>query len=163
MNTDNFTNNNKKAEELLKDQNYLWTILFEQARDGIVVLNQSGKVVVANKKFENMLAYSNKELNNMYVWNWDNSFCKNDILSKIKEIDQQGHHFETTHIRKDGTVIDVELSNSVTIFENEKIIFCICRDITQRKIYEKKIYSLATTDSLTGLYNRTEFILNSQS
>ncbi|MDY0227788.1 MAG: sensor domain-containing diguanylate cyclase [Desulfomicrobium apsheronum] len=158
MNTVYKKNNENTLEKLLKDQNYLWNILFEQARDGIVVLNQSGKVVISNKKFEEMLGYSSRDLQNMHVWDWDNTFSKNELLCKIKKIDYLGHHFETTHIRKNGTLIDVELSNSATIFENNKIIFCICRDITQRKINEKHIHTLATIDCLTGLYNRREFI-----
>ena len=36
-------------------------------------------------------------------------------------------------------------------------IFCICRDITERKEVERRIRILATTDTLTGVANRAEF------
>lgn len=148
----------KEIKGLLKEKNSLWTILFEKAQDGIVILDQNGKVIVHNRKFADMLCYNEKELENMHVWNWDAIYSKEELLGKIHEIDEHGHNFETRHLRKDGTLIDVELSNSSIIFEFQKIICCICRDITQRKINEYEIYIRATTDALTGLYNRSEFI-----
>ncbi len=75
----------------------------------------------------------------------------------IREIDDEGHHFETQQVRKDGSLIDIELSNSCTFFRGQKLIFCICRDITARKAAERRIRYLATTDTLTGASNRGEF------
>lgn len=152
--------NNKEIKDLLKEKNSLWNILFEQAQDGIVILDQNGKVIVHNKKFADILCYNEKELESMYVWDWDTMYSKKDLLNMIHEINELGHNFETRHIRKDGKLIDVELSNSSIIFEFKKIICCICRDITKRKINEHEIYIRATTDALIGLYNRSEFIAN---
>lgn len=149
---------NKGIKDLLKKKNSLLTVLFENAQDGIVILDQNGKVIVHNRRFADMLRYNEKELKNMYVWDWDAIYSKEDLNGKIHEINELGHNFETRHIRKDGTIIDIELSNSSIIFESKKIICCICRDITQRKINEHEIYIRATTDALTGLYNRSEFI-----
>ena len=146
------------VEELLRDRNSLWHILFKQSKDGIVVLEQNGKVFEANQQFADMLGYSSEEIQLLSVWDWDKHFSKKEILKRLRQIDHSGHYFETKQIKKDGTVIDVELSNSATLFNGKKLVFCICRDITQRKLYEEEIYLLATTDTLTGLYNRREFL-----
>ncbi len=145
-------------EGLLRDRNSLWHILFKQSKDGIVVLDQNGDVFEANQQFTDMLGYSSEEIRNLHVWDWDKHLSKKEILKKLRQIDDSGHYFETKQTRKDGAIIDVELSNSTTIFKGKKLIFCICRDITQRKLYEKEIYLLATTDNLTGLFNRREFL-----
>lgn len=57
----------KEIKSLLKEKNSLWNILFEKAQDGIVILDQNGKVIVHNRKFADMLCYNEKELENMYV------------------------------------------------------------------------------------------------
>lgn len=55
-----------------------------------------------------------------------------------KDVGATGHFFETRHRRKDGRIIDVELSNNGANYRGGKLIFCICRDITSRKKAEKE-------------------------
>ena len=143
--------------ELLRDQTALWRILFEEAWDGIVVLDQSGKVYEANRRFADLLGYSLDEVAGLHVWDWDKQFNESEVLAMIRQISDVGHQFETRHVRKDGGVIDVELWNNVAVFRGQKLIFCFCRDVTERKKTEARITFLATTDSLTGMLNRSEF------
>ena len=145
------------VRELIRDQDSLWHILFEESRDGIVVLDQEGRVYEANRRFAAMLGYTLEEVRTLHVWDWDNQFSAEELRGMIRQIDGTGHHFETQQVRRDGSVIDVELSNSATMFRGQKMIFCICRDISERKKAEARIHLLATTDSLTGLLNRGEF------
>uniref|UniRef100_A0A7C4AJP9 PAS domain S-box protein n=1 Tax=Thermodesulfovibrio aggregans TaxID=86166 RepID=A0A7C4AJP9_9BACT len=97
------------SKNLSNDEITLWRLLIEQSRDGIVVLDQNCKVYEANKKFAEMLGYSMEEVYQLYVWDWDNKFTKEEILEMAGDIDESGHHFETQHRRKDGSIIDVEL------------------------------------------------------
>lgn len=144
-------------ESLVKDRDSLWHIIVAQSRDGIVLLDQTGKVFEVNKRYALMLGYTHEEMYNLHIWDWDTQFTKEELEEKIKMIDYDGHHFETTQKRKDGSIIDIECSNSATIFKGQKLIFCICRDITQRKHLENEIKYLASTDILTELPNRNEF------
>ena len=123
----------KRAEDLLKDEIFRWRILLEQSRDGIVVLDQNGKVYEANNRYADMLGYSMEEIHNLHVWDWDIQFEKEQLTEMIRSIDGAGAHFETRQRRKDGTLIDVELSNNGAVYREQKLIFCVCRDITDRK------------------------------
>lgn len=38
------------VEQVLRDQDSLWHALFPQSRDGVVILDQNGKVVEANQR-----------------------------------------------------------------------------------------------------------------
>lgn len=145
-------------DQWFNGQNALCPVLFEQARDAMVLLDTQGKALVANKRFADMLDYPREEITNLHVWDWDARFSKKELREKLHQIDHNGHHFETLQKRKHGTEIHVELSNSTTWFKDQKLIFCICRDITERKLAEKKAYLIATTDHLTTMLNRREFI-----
>jgi two-component system, cell cycle sensor histidine kinase and response regulator CckA len=129
----------KRAEDLFKDEKSLYRILMAQSRDGIVLLDQKGKVYEANKRFADMLGYSMEEIHQLHVWDWDAQFTKEQLIEMIRAIDDTGAHFETRQRRKDGTLIDVELSNNGAVYRGQKIIFCICRDNTDRKQAEKAL------------------------
>ncbi len=129
----------KQMEEALRDDAVRWKILVEQSRDGIVVLDENGKVYESNQKFANMLGYSMKEVYQLHVWDWDAQWTKNQLVQKIKEIDDIGDHFETRHFRKDGTLLDVEISTNGANYRGRKLVFCVCRDITQRKQAEEAL------------------------
>lgn len=123
----------KQAEELLKDEVNRMRVMIEQSRDGIVVLDQEGKVYEANQKYANMLGYSLEEVRQLHVWDWDTQWEKEQLLEMIRMVDATGDHFETCHRRKDGTALDVEISTNGSVYRGKKLVFCVCRDITERK------------------------------
>ena len=144
---------------MLKDEISRRRVLLDQSRDGIVVLHQNGKVYEVNKRYADMLGYSIEEMYRLYVWDWDTQFTKEQLIEMIRSVDDVGAHFETRQRRKDGTLLDVELSNNGAIYGGEKLVFCICRDITNRKraeiernnlIVELK-QTLAQVKTLSGL------------
>jgi len=128
----------RRAESLLKDEITWLTILFQQSRDAIVILNQNGKVYEANRKFADMLGYSLEEVNALHVWDWDAVYSKNHLLEMIRSVDRSGDHFETKHRRKDGNIIDVEISTNGASYKGSKLILCISRDISEQKHTEEE-------------------------
>jgi PAS domain S-box-containing protein len=123
----------KKTQALLKDEIAWRRLLVNESIDGIVVLDQNCKVYEAIKRYADMLGYSMEELRQLYAWDWDTQFTKEQILEMAEKVDDVGQHFETRHRRKDGTLIHVELSNNGAEYRGQKLIFCVCRDITERK------------------------------
>jgi PAS domain S-box-containing protein len=123
----------KQAEETLKEEAIRRRILVEQSRDGIVVLDQNGKVYEANQRYADMLGYSMEEVLQLYVWDWDTQWTREQLMEMVRKVDEAGDFFETSHRRKDGTFLDVEISTNGTICGGQKLVFCVCRDITGRK------------------------------
>ena len=113
--------------------------LVNQSRDGIVIVDTNGKVYDANQNFADMLGYTVEEARQLYVWDWDKNFTKEELLALAAAIDEKGHYIETSHTRKDGTIIDIELNNSRTYFDGKKLIFCICRNVTERNQNEARL------------------------
>ncbi|MGI1669690.1 MAG: sensor domain-containing diguanylate cyclase [Neptuniibacter sp.] len=154
----------KETQERLKDELMRWRLLIDQSREGIVVLDQRGNVIEANKYFSDMLGYSKEEVYKLKVWDWDAEYTEKEIRTLLVDVDEEGHHFETCHRRKDGQVIDVELSTNGAVYRGEKLIFCICRDVTENKRLlkrleesEEKYRRLSIVDELTQLYNSRYF------
>ncbi|MDK2776440.1 MAG: diguanylate cyclase [Pseudomonadota bacterium] len=143
-------------DDVLREERSVWRVLFDNSRDGIVVINTKGEVVDANPAFARMLGYPLQEIYGLSVWDWDAEFDRQHILGLLAEVEGEGTYFETRHRRKDGSVFDVELSNSSVIFTGEKLVFSIGRDVSERKENERLMRQLVSTDALTGLLNRRE-------
>jgi diguanylate cyclase (GGDEF)-like protein/PAS domain S-box-containing protein len=144
----------RRTEELLKDEISRRRILVDQSRDGIVVLDQNGKVYEANQSFARMLGYSMEEVRRLHLWDWDTQFGREELLGMVDAVDDSGAQIETRHHRKDGTLCEVEISTNGAVFGGEKFVFCVCRDVSEKKAMEQRIRDMAIRDPLTNVYNR---------
>ena len=123
----------KAAEEALANEAIRRRILVDQSSDGIVVLDIQGQVYEANQRFAEMLGYSMKEVRRLAVWDWEVSYPREVVAEMIRTVDEKGDHFETRHVRKDGSFLDVEISTNGAVIAGQKLVFCVCRNITERK------------------------------
>ena len=129
----------KQVEKALEEEATRRRILVEQSLDGIVVLDEDGKVYETNKRFAEMLGYSSAEICQLHVWDWDAQWSSQQLLEMIRHIDEGGLQIETRHRRQNGTFLDVEISSSAAQFNGKKLVFCICRDTSQRKQAERAL------------------------
>jgi PAS domain S-box-containing protein len=126
----------KQAEEALTKELLRSKAFFKASFDGVVVINQQGNVVETSPSFAQMLGYSLEEAANLHVSDWDAQWSRAELVQMLQESKLTGAPFETLHRRKDGSVYEVEISISNIVLENEVILICICRDISERKRIE---------------------------
>ena len=122
----------KASEQALANEAARRRILVDQSRDGIVTLDQDGKVFESNQGFADMLGYTPEEMKDLHVWDWEAVATKEQLEDMISSVDESGDHFETRHRRKDGTLFDVDISTNAAVFSGQKLIFCVVRDISDR-------------------------------
>ena len=149
----------KKNEIKIAEEGVRRRVLIEQSSDGIVVLGKDGKVFEANHKYAEMLGYSQEEVLSLHIWDWDAQFTRDELENMRSNIDVKGDHFETIHRRKDGTLFDVEISSNAAMFGEQKLIFCVCRDITERKKTEKELLH-AKLEAESANRAKSQFIAN---
>ena len=114
-------------------------LLVEGSREGIVIIDQDGRVRDANPAFARILGYTMDEVSDLRVWDWDVRFSKAYILEWINRSDLSGEFFETVFCRKDGAVFDAAVSTNVGVWEGTRVVFCLCRDITDRVRSQKAL------------------------
>jgi PAS domain S-box-containing protein len=159
----------KQAHAALAEEAIRRRLLVEQSRDGIVILDQNGKVYEANQRYAEMLGYSAEEVRELYVWDWDAQWTREELLEMVRHVDATGDHFETRHRRKDGTFLEVEISTNGAVLGGQKLVFCVCRDISERKAAERALkeseekYRLVFEKAPLGIvhYDRTSTITDS--
>jgi PAS domain S-box-containing protein len=132
----------KRTAAILIDEANRRRILMEQSKDGIVILEEDGRVHDANRRFAEMLGYSPEEVKQLHVWDWGYQLPPEQIKEILRRLDDKGKQFETQHRRKDGTLFDVEISSNGAYFGGQKLVFCVCRDITERRQAEAKVLEM---------------------
>jgi len=148
----------------LRESELRYRRLFEAAQDGILILDaETGMIEDVNPFLIKMLGYSREEFVEKKLWE----------VGAFKDIEASQEAFEALqkneYIRyenlplkaKDGRLVQVEFVSNVYLVENEKVIQCNIRDITDRKLAqdalvksEALLRELSIRDSLTGLFNR---------
>jgi PAS domain S-box-containing protein len=129
----------KQMEDALSRESVRRRILIEQSSDGIVIIDQNGKVHEANRRFAEMLGYSSGEILDLHVWDWDIQWKKEQLLEWLGKVTDTGEHIMTCNRRKDRTVFDVEISTNAAIISGQKFVFCVCRDMTEHNRAEQAL------------------------
>jgi len=126
------------------------------ASDGIHILDAHANIVEASDSFCEMLGYGRDEVIGMNLRQWDAGGAEPELTNKFSDqFARKGRsQFETRHRRKDGSIIDVEVSGVPLKLEGRQLLFNSSRDITERKRLEEQVRHLAFYDPLTNLPNR---------
>ena len=123
----------KQSEEALRLEAQRRRILMEKSYDGIATIDREHRVAEANERFAAMLGYSREEVLGLHTWDFEARLTEEQIRSEFADLPDVGSVLESQHRRKDGSVIDVEVSVSGALVGGEPLVFAICRDITERK------------------------------
>lgn len=130
-------------------------VLMSSSLEGVHIMDIDGNIVEANDTFCQMLGYSPDEISRMNVADWDVQWSKEELMERFKAlVHVNAARFETRHRRRDGTLIDVEISTTGAEIDGRRYLFASSHDITRRKEDEETIRRLAFHDALTHLPNR---------
>jgi diguanylate cyclase (GGDEF)-like protein/PAS domain S-box-containing protein len=132
-------------------------MLLRTASDGVHILDKDGRLTLMSDSFCRMLGYTRREIEGAHVSKWDEQWSDIDLRERVANMPLQTLTFETSHRRKDGNEIDVEVVARTITLDGESLLYCSSRDITERKMTEKSIIRHANYDSLTRLPNRSLF------
>lgn len=115
--------------------------LCKYANDIILIFDKEGRIIEANNRALSAYGYEKKEMLNLNINALSTSKHTIIDLSEIFRSNsyENGHVFEITHVRKDGSVFPVEVSMNLIQLEDKNYCQSIIRDITERKNAEEKV------------------------
>jgi PAS domain S-box-containing protein len=124
----------KRAEELILQNEEQHRAILQTAMDGFWVADvQGGRILEVNDTFCRMSGYSEEELGAMHIGDLEVTETADDITIHGRKIMAQGEdRFESRHRRKDGSILEVEVSVQYRPTEGGRFVGFF-RDITERK------------------------------
>jgi len=132
---------NKKQSIQSERNEAKFRLLFKEGNDAIF-LTKEGIIQSANHKTKKLLGMPINEIIGSAIWefsspNFDSKLLKDKILSINEE--QNRRVIEWDILRKDGSIINVEIVILLMNTHGERIEQCVVRDITEQKNYESKL------------------------
>ncbi len=128
----------RQIEEALRISEYKYRALHESMMDGFIQTNMQGNIKNCNAVFMKMLGYDFEELSKLtYIDLTPEKWHDFEAEIVEKQIITRGYSdvYEKEYIRKDGTIIPVELRASLIRNKNteNQEMWAIVRDISHRK------------------------------
>ncbi len=131
----------KKTLRALEESEARFRIIFETAADPIFLNDmETGRFLDVNRAACRHLGYEKEAFLKMKISdiNKDDAVDYRAYFSKHKD-KGESFFFESRHVRKNGTIADVEINSQQMQHQNRKVLLSIVRDITPRKQIEAEL------------------------
>lgn len=128
-----------EARKQIREDEERYTTLLRTATDGFWMVDANGYLLEVNEAYCRMSGYSEQELLTMRISDLDVEETTEGVGAHMQEIKaQREDRFETQHRRKDGSVLQVEISVQYTLIKGGRFV-AFLRDITERKRGEDQL------------------------
>ncbi len=141
----------KKIEETSRQSEERFRAVVEGSPNGVVVLDQDGKITLVNREVERAFGYDRKELLGGSI----------DLLIPDRTHAVHGNTNLTHEVqgrRRDGTAFPTEVGITPVETAQGLLMLATIQDMSEKKVAEERIRHLALFDELTGLPNRNLFL-----
>ena len=151
----------KNAQFALQESEAKFRTVFENSAVGITVADEKERIVSFNSFIDRLLGYSHKDL---YLRPVSSLYPKEEwkkIRSHhIRKIGMK-HHLETKMVKKDGSLLDVDISITILKDMNGRKIgsIGITRDISERKKSEIEFQTMRE-EALNANRAKSDFLAN---
>jgi PAS domain S-box-containing protein len=131
-------------ERGLRESEELYRSVVEQAAENIFLVDvETKRIIQANAALQRSLGYSSEEIRQLTLYDIV-AHDQQNIERNIRRILKEGHLFigERHYRRKDGSMIDVEVSVSAISYREREVMCVVAHDITERKKAETRFRAL---------------------
>jgi PAS domain S-box-containing protein len=122
----------------MQSELFLRTRLLDLAGDCLFAMDEAGNIIHANEASFATYGLDRTELIGKNIRDLTAEESTSAVPGRISKLLEQGEiEFETVHRRKDNSIIPVEVHARVLNIDGAKVIVCMARDMTERKLAER--------------------------
>jgi len=129
----------ERLHRALKEREEEYSLLFNNINDIVLVLDSEYKIIRANGELFRLFGYKEDELYNRqiidFVYFEDREYAKS-LIERAQNEGIKRFSFEIRAIDINGGVRTLDVKTTSIIKDSKKLIFVVCRDITERKKIE---------------------------
>jgi len=153
----------KQAEAALRSSEQRFRVLFEHSPNAILLLDPHDEagawpIVECNDGACGMNGYTRAELIGQSIDLLNGAKAEpEERAAYLAQLREGPIHIETTHRRKDGTTIPIEVTTSLVTIDGRELVLGIDRDISKRRQAEQALEQSEAT--LRSFYDSTPFLM----
>jgi PAS domain S-box-containing protein len=146
----------KRTEEALAQSENLYRSVMEQAAENIFLVDvETKQILESNAALHASLGYTAEEMKSMTLYDLtvhDRESIDRNVARTVRE--GRGFVGERRYLRKDGSVIDAEVSASVIPYDGGEAICVVAHDVTERRRTEEEVKTRARQQALVAELGR---------
>src|SRR5918998_1696000 len=130
----------RMVQEALSRSEERYRAVVEQSAEGLYLVDSvTRRILETNPALQNMLGYTADELRGMELHEIV-AHERADVEANVERTLREGTRFirERKYLRKDGSVVEVEIAASAIDYGGKRVICAAIRDITERKRAEEE-------------------------
>ncbi len=151
----------KEAEEQVSESERKYRTLFDNASDGIFIIDLDGRFLDVNMTAVTSTGYSRYELMTKTIFDLerpDLASSFNERRDKIESIGEDSYEFVL--IRKDGSELPLEINVRLIDYSGRPALLAIARDTTERKMAEDALRTvMASLEELETIVNASPAVV----
>lgn len=137
-----------RTKELRKSEQWHRS-LYENATDGIIVVDRDGIIVNVNEKACEMHGFSRESLIGTNIKLLEMGGDPGKVAERMRSIlDGEAMVFEAVHNKKDGSPVYFEISSKAVVIEDEWFVQSFYRDITEKKQMQEYLLQTQKMESI---------------
>ena len=130
----------RRAEEEVRKSERRYRTIVENTNDALYIHDFEGNILDVNENACRMIGYTRNELVGANLAKIDSPENAGLLPARMKKLLKDNNTvFEGTHVRKDGSLVPVEISAKVVTHKGKGVVQGFARDITDRKRMEEEI------------------------
>jgi len=137
---------NKEVARSLSQSETQWRTLAESINDGIILADESSRVIYWNRGAFNIFGYTQEEAIGqpiIFILPQQNQRPFKTMVDQLLTDSETSHYptvwEDTIGLKKDWSKFPLEISFSTSRIRNRTVLVCLARDVTQRKRNEDSI------------------------
>jgi PAS domain S-box-containing protein len=127
----------KRTEQELRESEERFRTVFDNANDGILLLDEQGTILELNELSAERLGYTRDELRGTSVREIDDPAFAPFVRDRVTQVLRDGSGvFCSAHRRRDGSSLPVEISARTVQLGGRRQILSVVRDVTEHQATE---------------------------
>ncbi len=138
--------------------------VFDNAPDGILVVDRQGRLLAANPALQRLAGYREDELRGQPLDLLLPLPARATHAQRVHAFFDAPHPRPMGHVpnlmlrRADGSLVPVDVALGVAMWHDEPCAVAFVRDVTEQRRLIEELSNLAAHDVLTGLLNRSQLL-----